>query len=93
MVLSNKERQALYRSRLKARSALLDQLIAGWRANRESLLVQLEMLETLVMRVHSNGSDDTAQSLKRVQDHIASYDELIAQYALDHGGDVFQAEA
>jgi hypothetical protein len=80
MTLSNSERQARFRRKLRDDRTALGNLVEGWRASRRSLLQQLEMLESGQLRTRTNNVDDTPASTAGVRESIANFDQLIATY-------------
>jgi len=80
MTLSNSERQARFRRKLRDDRTALGNLVEGWLASRQSLLQQLEMLEAGQLRSHTNNIDTTAANIVRVRESIADFDRLISTY-------------
>jgi hypothetical protein len=80
MTLSNSERQARFRRKLRDDRTALGNLVEGWLASRQSLLHQLEMLESGQFRTHTNNVDDTPATTAGVRESIANFDKLIATY-------------
>lgn len=80
MVLSNRKRQERHRATRRSRASLLDRLVEEWTARRADLDRQLEFLETGVMRTGTNNVDDTVESIVKVRQYIADYDQLVAEY-------------
>jgi len=80
MTLSNSERQARFRRKLRDDRTALGNLVEVWLASRQSLLQQLEMLESGQLRSHTNNVDTTAENIVRVRESIADFDRLIATY-------------
>ncbi|HEY2753307.1 hypothetical protein [Phenylobacterium sp.] len=84
MVLSNAERQALYRARRRVNSEALARLLTGWAEQREGLMRQIEALESS-LRTRANNVGGTTDALARVREHIAGYDRLIAEITATEG--------
>jgi hypothetical protein len=80
MTLSNSERQARFRRKLRGDRTALENLVEGWRASQQSLLQQLEMLESGELRTHTNNVDATLVTTAGVRGSIANFDKLIATY-------------
>jgi hypothetical protein len=93
MALSNKERQALHRDRLKAgaawavgASAVVERLVDGWMEARRGLAQELAMLESGQMRTSTDHVDNTVETIERVRGYIGNYDALIRQYGFGEKG-------
>ncbi len=87
MALSNRERQARHRARLKGLAGrqletaeALAMIVEGWQSRRVGLFRELELLETGVMRTGSGPQDDTAETVARVKRYLDELEELFANF-------------
>jgi hypothetical protein len=84
MVLSNAERQALYRTRRRVNAEALARLLTGWAEQREDLMRQIDALERS-LRTRANNVGDATDALAQVRGHVASFDRLIAEITATDG--------
>jgi hypothetical protein len=80
MVLSNRERQAIYRARKRESEQAIAALVDEWKRTSAGLKVQLNMLERGIMHTRTDGADTTAATLERVRGHLGKFEQLIAKY-------------